>query len=244
MTIDFWGLGLQAVNVLILVWLLSRVFWRPVAAAIAKRQKTAQEVIESAKATQAKADTALAEVTTARDGIAEERTAMRDAAKGEAETASKTIIDEARAEAEAILAAAKDTISHDAEAARKANESQASELSLKIAARLLERLNGPAVQSAFVSQLVDAIADMPAADRRALASDPKGIEIVSATDTGAEQGKIEKEIQIALGGTPEIRFTTDPNLIAGLELRSPHFTLHNSWAADLTQVRKAVKDAA
>ena len=41
MTIDFWGLGLQAVNVLILVWLLSRVFWRPVAAAIAKRQETA-----------------------------------------------------------------------------------------------------------------------------------------------------------------------------------------------------------
>ncbi|MFT6446330.1 MAG: F-type H+-transporting ATPase subunit b, partial [Sulfitobacter pontiacus] len=57
-------------------------------------------------------------------------------------------------------------------------------------------------------------------------------------------GKIKKEIQTALGGTTEIRFTTDPNLIAGLELRSPHFTLHNSWAADLIQVRKAVKDAA
>ena len=244
MTIDFWGLGLQAVNVLILVWLLSRVFWRPVAAAIAKRQKTAQEVIGAAKATQAKADTALAEATKARAGIAEERAAMRDAARAEAEAAAKSTLAEARAQAEAILAAAKDTISHDAIAARKANDAQASELSLKIAARLLERLNGPTVQSAFLSQLVDAIADMPAADRKALVSDPKGIEIVSATETGAEHGKIEKEIQTALGGTTEIRFTTDPNLIAGLELRSPHFTLHNSWAADLTQVRKAVKDAA
>lgn len=244
MTIDFWGLGLQAVNVLILVWLLSRVFWRPVVAAIAKRQETAQEVIGSAEATQAKADIALTETTKARAGIAEERTALLEAARAEAETASKATLIEARAQAEAILATAKDTISHDAKAARKANDAQASELSLKIAARLLERLNGPIVQSAFLSQLVDAIADMPAANRKALLSDPKGIEIVSATDTGAEQGKIEKQIHTALGGTTSLRFTTDPNLIAGLELRSPHFTLHNSWAADLTQVRKAVKDAA
>lgn len=244
MTIDFWSLGLQAVNVLILIWLLSRVFWRPVAAAIAKRQETGQAVIETAKATQAKADTALAEATQARAAIAAERTAMLDAARVEAETASKATLSEASTKAEAILSAAKITISHDAEAARKANESQASELSLKIAARLLERLNGPGVQSAFLSQLVDAIANMPADDRKSLVAGPKGVEIVSATDTGAEQEKIENAVQTALGGNPEIHFTIDPELIAGLELRSPHFVLHNSWQADLTQVRKAVKDVA
>ena len=243
MTIDFWGLGLQAVNVLILVWLLSRVFWRPVAAAITKREKTTQELIGSAMATQAKATTALAEAIEARAGITEERAAMRDAARAEAEAAAKSTLAEARAQAESILATAKDTISRDAVTARMANDAQASQLSLTIAARLLERLNGPAVHSAFLSQLVDAIADMPAADRNALAIDPNGIEIVSATETGAQQGQIEKEIQTALGGTPEIRFTTDPDLIAGLELRSPHFSLHNSWAADLAQVRKAVNDA-
>jgi len=29
MTIDWWTLGLQTVNVAILVWLLQRFFWRP-----------------------------------------------------------------------------------------------------------------------------------------------------------------------------------------------------------------------
>lgn len=48
MDIDVWGLALQAVNVLILIWLLSRVFWRPVAAAIAKRQQAATAIIEDA----------------------------------------------------------------------------------------------------------------------------------------------------------------------------------------------------
>ena len=107
MTIDFWGLGLQAVNVLILIWLLSRVFWRPLVAAIAKRQDAAQAVIGSAKATQDKADAVLAEVTEARAGIAAERTELLDNARAEAETASKATLAEARTKAEAILAAAK-----------------------------------------------------------------------------------------------------------------------------------------
>lgn len=244
MTIDFWGLGLQAVNVLILVWLLSRVFWRPVAAAIAKRQETARTVLETAQGTQAKADAALAEVTQTRAGIATERIATLDAAKGEAETAARAALAEARTKAEAILAAAKITIDQDAEVTRKANATQASELSLKIAATLLERLSGPAAQSAFLFQLVEAIAKMPAPERATLGADPKGIEIVMATDTGTDREKIKKAVQTALGGTPDLRFVTDPDLIAGLELRSPHFVLHNSWQADLRQVRKAVNDAA
>jgi F-type H+-transporting ATPase subunit b len=243
MTIDFWGLGLQAINVLILIWLLSRVFWRPVAAAIAKRQETTETMMQTAQATQARADAAIEEVAQARDGIATERTATLDAAKTQAETASKAALAQANTKAEAILAKAKTTVEKDAEAARKANAKQASDLSLVIAARLLERLNGPAVQSAFLAQLVEAIKAMPTDDRAALADDPKGIEIVIANDTDAGRKKIEKAVQAALGGSPDLRFVTDPDLIAGLELRSPHFVLHNSWQADLTQVRKAVNDA-
>ena len=41
MKIDWWTLGLQAVNVLILVWLLSRFLFKPVAAIIAERQQAA-----------------------------------------------------------------------------------------------------------------------------------------------------------------------------------------------------------
>ncbi|MDN5569237.1 MAG: hypothetical protein L0G27_10935, partial [Paracoccus sp. (in: a-proteobacteria)] len=66
MSIDFWGLALQAINVLILVWLLSRVFWRPVSRAIAQRQDTAQAVTRTAQDTQAQADAALATVTKVR----------------------------------------------------------------------------------------------------------------------------------------------------------------------------------
>ena len=38
MTIDWWTLGIQTVNVVILVWLLGHFFWRPVAAMIEQRR--------------------------------------------------------------------------------------------------------------------------------------------------------------------------------------------------------------
>lgn len=243
MTIDFWGLGLQAVNVLILIWLLSRVFWRPVAEAIANRQETTEAGIKAAKATQASADAALAEVSKSRIGIAAERAAVLDAARSEAAKASTAAMAEARTKADAMLSAAKASIEKDTVAAAKANAAQASELSLTIAAKLLERMKCAEVKTAFLHQLVDAIAKMPEADRAALVSDPKGIEIVTATDSTAERSKIGKAVKAALGGAPVLRFVTDPALIAGLELRSPHFVLHNSWAADLVQIGKALKDA-
>ena len=244
MTIDFWGLGLQAVNVLILMWLLSRVFWRPVAAAIAKRQSTATSLIEAAKATQAKADVALEGATHARAGIAAERAATLDAARKEAATATKATLAEARAKANALLAIAKITAEQGRETAQKANESHAADLAMKIAAKLLERLNGTAAQTAFLSQLIDVIAKIPPADLTALLDAPKGIEIVTANPLGAEREKVEKAVQTALGGTADLKFVADPDLIGGLELRSPHFVLHNSWQADLKQVQKAVRDAA
>lgn len=244
MTLDLWSLGLQAVNVAILVWLLSRVFWRPIAAAIANRQKTAADVIEAAQATQAKADAALKEATQAREGIAAEHATMRDAALAEAKTATRAALEAAETEAKDLLDVAEAKIRNDTDAAKQDSAAQASELSLKIAARLLARLTSPSVQSAFLTQLVDAIAKMPASERAALVADPGGIDIVSAVDMGARRAALKKAVQTALGGTPDIRIAIDPDLIGGLELRGAHFVLHNSWQADLMQVRKAVQDAA
>lgn len=244
MTIDFWGLGLQAVNVLILIWLLSRVFWRPVAAAIAARQQASRAILDKAEAAQSKADAAMAEATAARAGIAAEREALLDAARADADLATKSALADAATRVAAMHAAAQTAIAHDNEAAAKANAAQAAALSLDIAAKLLGRLNGPAVQSAFLDLLVQAIGTLPEAERTAIATNPDGLEIVLPTEVGGQKAAIESALRKALGGKPVLRFVVDPALLAGIELRTAHFALHNSWQADLAQIAKAVKDAA
>ncbi|MBN8902597.1 MAG: F0F1 ATP synthase subunit alpha, partial [Rhodospirillales bacterium] len=49
MQIDWWTLGLQAVNVLILIWILSRFLFRPVAAMIEQRRAAAAKLIDEAR---------------------------------------------------------------------------------------------------------------------------------------------------------------------------------------------------
>nr|WP_272214280.1 ATP synthase F0 subunit B [Marinicella sp. W31]MDC2879128.1 ATP synthase F0 subunit B [Marinicella sp. W31] len=235
---------MQAVNVLILVWLLSRLFWRPVAAAIAERQASTKATLDAAKAAQAKADAALAKVSEDRAGLAAERQALLAEAMSRAEAETKAKLAEAQAKAETVLAAAQTSIKRDSEAARKANAAQASTLSVEIAGKLLSRLPPSAVRDAWLSLLIKAIDGMATSERDALVASTAEIEIITAAAlSAAEKAAIKKAVIAALGGTPRLKFVTDPDLIAGLELRSAHFVLHNSWRADLATISREMNDA-
>jgi F-type H+-transporting ATPase subunit b len=244
MTLDWWGLGLQAINVLILVWLLSRVFWRPVAGAIAKRQKAAQAMLDASLSAQAKADDALAEVAKTRAGLAAEREAVLAEARATAEATTKTLLTDAQNRAEALMDAADKTIARNEALARTENAYRAASLSVEIAARLLRRLDASMVQAAFLPKLVEAIADLSDPDREALATSEGAIQIVTATEPAdADKASIEQAVGDVLSNAPALQFVTDPDLIAGLELRCAHFALHNSWRADLESIRREVEDA-
>src|SRR5260370_27174717 len=92
MQIDWWTLGLQAVNALVLIWLLAHFLFRPVVDAIAARQKATGQLLADAKAAKTAAererDKAAAE--TAR--LAEHRSQALKAAAGEAATAKSALL--------------------------------------------------------------------------------------------------------------------------------------------------------
>jgi F-type H+-transporting ATPase subunit b len=245
MTINWWTLGLQAVNVLILVWLLSRVFWRPVAAAIKARQDAAQKMLSDAKTTQTKADAALAEVTKTRAGIATERDALLSEAKTKADATAKSAMAKAAAKAETTLKAAQATQKHETATARVKVAADTAQLAVDIARKLLARLDTTEVQPLFLGLLIGSIDQMPAADKKGLLETAEGIDLISAVALDdAAQAKIAKAVAKALDGKPTLNFLTDPDLIAGFEIRTAHFVLHDSWKSDLATILKDLKNAA
>nr|WP_272911628.1 hypothetical protein [Loktanella sp. M215] len=236
---------MQAINVAVLMWLLSRVFWTPVAAAITARQATVTALLTDAKAAQAKADAALAEVTQTRAGIAAERTAALAEAAAQAEVVTKAAAASARTQAEALVTAAAATAAAKAETDRAAAEKAAATLAVAMARKLLAGLDTEVVQTAFLARLVAGIGAMTPQDRAALAATKGGITLASPGDLSPEARKaITQTVHDALGAKPVLHFVTDPALIAGGELRTPHFTLHNSWRADLDDIERALTDAA
>jgi F-type H+-transporting ATPase subunit b len=237
MTIDWWTLGLQTVNVAVLIWLLGRFFWRPLAAMIEQRRATAEKILAHAEATRSESVAALAEIAKTRAGFDRERNAILDAARKSAESARTERLAKAEAEAAALQAAATAAIEKDSQAADATWNATASRLAVDIAQRLAARLDGPAVRASFLDWLLKEIQALPAAARQAVGVKGAVLEAVSAAPLDPdEQDRYRKLIGAAFDAQPQIDFKTDPDLIAGLELRGPTLVVSNSWRADLTHI--------
>ena len=237
MTVDWWTLGIQAVNVIILIWLLARFFWRPVAATIERRRATAQQILTEAETKRSQAADALAEIERTRAGFAKEREAVIIAAHEAAEQARTALLATAAKEAASLESSARTAIGKERDDAEAAWAERANVLAVEIAGRLVARLYGPVVRDAFLDWLLQEIRVLPASVRDAVASNGAILEATSATEIGsADQERYRTLIGEAFGGRPQIAFKVDPTLIAGLELRGPHFVVANSWRADLAKI--------
>jgi F-type H+-transporting ATPase subunit b len=232
MTIDWWTLGIQTANVAILVWLLQRFFWRPVAAMIDSRRTTVRAALAAAEAMKLKAASALKEIEKTRAGFAAEHETILAAARDSAEqTRARLVADATKAAAE-LEATAKVAIDKERRAAEAAWSERSSRLAVEIASRLAARLDGAAVRASFLDWLINAIGTLPETQRQATE-----LEVVSATPLDpAEQQRTIGMIDSAFGVSPVITFKTDPSLIAGLELHGPHLVVSNSWRADLAKI--------
>ena len=235
MTIDWWTLGLQTVNVAILIWLLGKFFWRPVAGMIEDRRAAAQTLLADAEHNRQEAATALAQIVQTRAGLGQERDAILAAAQATADQAHTARLAQAERDAAALVAASRVAMAKEQAAASEAWPERSNHLAIAIAGRLAARLDGSAIRGAFLNWLLAAIQALPTAARQAAAG--QSLDAVSAAPLPpAEQEQHRNAIAAAFGVLPRITFKVDPELIAGLELQGPHFTLRNSWQADLARI--------
>jgi F-type H+-transporting ATPase subunit b len=236
MTFDWWTFGLQTVNVLILIWILGRFFWRPVAGMIEQRRRQTQDLLEQARRDREAAARALAEAEKRSDDFAAEREAILARARQEAVEAKRVLMEQAQAEGARARSAAAADLAQRRRDSEQEWAAQAGRLAVTIAGRLAARLDGAAVRAAFLHWLIEKLGAQSEQTRQSLVAGG-AVELISATPLdGSEQSRIGAELASALGAPQELAFLVDPALIAGLELRTPHFALSNSWRADLAEI--------
>ncbi|NDW07119.1 F0F1 ATP synthase subunit B family protein [Jiella pacifica] len=241
MTIDWWTLAIQAINVLILIWLLARFLWRPLEASIEARRKAAEATLKEAEAMRAEAAAGLAEIDATRARFAEERAAGLAEAKMAAEALRTDILSKAAEEAEAQKALARTALAREAEETRAAWAKAAAQLAVDIARKLLAHLDERALREAFLGSLTRELAQLPEAARRSLGANGAALTAVSATPLDStEKERCRALLGEAIGHPPHLAFATDPGLIAGLELKGPHVIVANSWRADLETIRAEI----
>ncbi|HEY8066843.1 MAG TPA: F0F1 ATP synthase subunit B [Methylosinus sp.] len=236
MQIDWWTLGLQIVNALVLIWLLSRFLFRPIASILAEREAAARRLLDDAAAAKASALSLEERARAAVDAMAADRAATILAATTEAKDARDQLLIAARADADRMRADMRAEIERAERSARRAEAERASLLAVDIARRLLGRLPASSRVAGFIDGLADAVAALPETARADFAARGERILTAPRPLTAEEDALCRGRLESALGHPLQFALRVDPTLLAGLELENAHTSIRNSLRADLEQI--------
>lgn len=241
MRIDWWTLGFQVANLLVLIWILARYLFRPVAAIITARKAEAVRLLVEARAAReaAAAEQAKAEAATA--AIAENRAAALQQASEDAKAETAALLAAAREQASQLRNQAQQAIERTRASEAIDADGRACRLAVDIAARLLSRLPESARIAGFIGGLAEGVAALPEAARASIGADGAPVPLRAARAlTEAEAQSCRDSLAAALGRPVTLAISVDPTVIAGLELDSPHAVVRNSFRADLERIAAAL----
>ena len=221
MEFDWSTFALEALNFLVLVWLLKRFFYRPVLAVIEARRAETAKTIADAEAVRLEAEQLKTEYTVHLAELDKVRAAAKtrldeDVAAERARrlTALAAEIDAERKRREALEARAKSEVEH-------ALERQAMAIAARFATRLLERLAGPELEAKLADLALRELdaqgPDKLEALRAALREPGVTIKVVSAYPLDeARRAAFTQALGTLAGRALAPKFTEDTVLKAGV----------------------------
>ncbi|MGO9134958.1 MAG: F0F1 ATP synthase subunit delta [Methylovirgula sp.] len=242
MHIDWSTLALQTINVLILVWILSRFLFQPVRAIIAKRQEQVDASLADVEKLKQQAAESRAAAETAREAVAAEKDRLIAAAQAEAAKEKARLLDLAKADIEAVRKEAAAADARDKAAMEAALVARLKDLAVEIARRLITRVASDAGLDGFVDGLCAQLKEASAETRAALIwehAKSKPLEVVTAGPLSTEaKTRLADRLQSVLGKDVVVSFSADPAVIAGIELHGSTMSLSNSLRQDLDHLAK------
>ncbi len=243
MRLDWWTLGLQAINLLVLIWILSRFFFKPIAKAISDRQAASSKLLDDAAQEREQAKAGSERIAKAEADTAKARSTILQDARDAAEQEELEIIASARAEVDKMLSDAKNDIALMRKKAEAAVDRRTIELAISITEKLLDRIPEKARISAFVEGLADSVKKLPEATLNEIRQADVPLTIRTARALSAEEEAVCREaLAPILGREPHPDFVVDKGLIAGLALETPHALVANNFRTDLDHIAKALSD--
>jgi F-type H+-transporting ATPase subunit b len=246
MLIDWFTVGAQVLNFLILVWLMKRFLYQPILHAIDTREKRIAGALADAGAKRDEASKARDDYQARMAAFELQQAALLSAATAAATAERQRLFAEAHSEADALrtkLAEALDREQHDlyTQIAQRTRTEVFS-----IARKALADLADTALEESLCSVLIRHLQALGAPDKQALtaalAASPD-LRISSAfTLLPAQQLALQNALGAGLGTEFPIRFECAPGLIGGIEINAGGQKL--AWSIDsyLGTLEKSIAD--
>jgi F-type H+-transporting ATPase subunit b len=245
--IDWFTVGAQALNFLILVWLMKRFLYKPVLDAIDAREKRIAAAIADADQKKAEATKEREEFQHKNEAFDQQRAALVAQATEEANAERQRLLDDARQAADALSAKRMEMLRRDVHTLTQALGRRTQQEVLAIARQALTALASTSLESrmteVFTCRLraMDGEAKAGLAEGLTSASDPAIVR--SAFDLPAEaRADIQRAINETFAADVRLRFETAPNLVSGIELTTNGHAVAWSIAEYLASLEKAIDE--
>ena len=228
MLIDWFTVGAQALNFLVLVWLLKRFLYKPITDAIdAREQRIAAELADAAQ----KQATALQERDTFREKNAsfdQQRDAMLRTAKEEAAAERKRLLDVANQEAQMLRTKRLDALASELSQMQTGIVERSRQEVMAVAHKVLADLAGASLEERLVTVFAERLRTLDSATQAELAHALKaGTSVVQVRSAFALSSTQRDAISQALGavgsGAVSVEFGVAPDQLGGIALTA------NGW---------------
>jgi F-type H+-transporting ATPase subunit b len=245
MLIDWFTVGAQALNFIILVWLLRRFLYKPVLGAIAAREKKIAAELADAATKVAEARKQRDEFQHKNEEFDQQRAALLKKATEDANGERHRLLGEARKAADAVSEKRQEALRNDARNLNQAISRRAQQEVFAIARKVLSDLATAPLEERMTEVFIRRLREMdgPAkgtlADAVKKASEPVSVRSAFELPEG-QRAALQDALNRTFSAEVPLRFETAPDLVSGIELATNGHKVAWSIADYLGALEKGV----
>jgi len=248
MGLDWFTLIAQIINFLVLVWLLRRFLYGRIVRAIEEREASIAGRLDEAARERAAAEREAETWRTRNREFEAQRAEMLARAREEVESRRQELLEEARLQTRNVQAQWMKTLDRERQSLLQDYRKRLSREVLAVASRALEELANEDLEAQVVNVFVDRLRDLDPAEREsiieAIRESDGAVEIRTAFPArpGSRQA-LSEALRQYLDAEIDARFTVDPELICGIELRTPSHRIPWNFESDMKDLEARVFEA-
>lgn len=228
MLFDWFTVGAQTLNFLILVWLMKRFLYKPILDAIDAREKRIALALADAAAKQAEAQKERDEFHKKNEAFDLQRNELLSQARDEIKTERQRLLDETRQAADALRVKRQDALASELQNLHQDIARRSREEVFAIAQKVLTDLAGTTLEErmgeVFTRRLRELDDTAKAGLATALKTASNTVQVRSAFELPpAQRAAMQRALDETFSSDIQIRFDTTPDVISGIELTA------NGW---------------
>lgn len=247
MLIDWFTIGAQALNFLVLVWVMKRFLYKPILDAIDKREARIAAELADADAKKAEARKERDRFKHKNEEFDQQRATFLKKVSDEAQIERQRLLGEARKAADALSARRQEALRNDAHNLNQAIRHRTQQEVFAIARKALTDLATTSLEERLAEVFIRRLQEMDTQAKEGLAESletaPEPALVRSAFDLPAEQrAAIQNALNQTVSAEIHVRFVTEPALISGIELTTNGQKVSWSIADYLASLEKGVEE--